>query len=72
MFEYTYVVIPTVDITDDMVDESQNGPYSIRSSLDGTQSILKFATLFPKSVKGYVKYTHAEILQFLEDNKAAW
>ena len=67
-----YVVIPTIEIVDSMIEEAIESPYSIRKSLDGSLAILKFNTSFPNSMGGYLKYTHAEILQYLTDNKASW
>lgn len=70
MINSTYVIIPTVDITDEMVEQSVNEPATIRYSVDGSKALLKFTTPFPSSTKGYIKYTHIQILQQLA--QAEW
>lgn len=70
--ESTYVVIDYDLIIDDMVNESIGNETSYKKSLDETKAILKFNKKHPNSMKGYKKYTHSEILQFLIDNDADW
>lgn len=67
-----YVVINMDLITDDMINESLNTESSFRKSLDGTQAILKFNTLHPSSMSGFIKYDHAKMLQFLTNNIIEW
>lgn len=68
----TYVIIPTDDITEDMIAESCHNNYAFRTNSDGSDAILKFCAAYPNTVAGYPKYSHNEILQYLEDNKIAW
>ena len=66
----SYIVINTIDITDEMIHDSLNTADSFRRSLDGTKGILKFDTPFPGIMEGYIKHTAEEILEILDD--AAW
>lgn len=68
----TYVIIPTVNIVNEMVEEALESPTSIRTSLDGSQSILKFSTPFPSTMGGYTKYSHSEMLDYLATNTVDW
>lgn len=67
-----YAVLPTKDITQEMINESLNNNDTIRMSLDCTCAILKFYEQYPNTVGGYQKYNHSEMLQYLEDNKLEW
>ncbi len=67
-----YVVLNEVDVTHAMVEESVNGHDTYRKALDGTQSILKFNKRHPNEMSGRLKYTHTEILQYLEMNSISW
>lgn len=68
----TYVVIDVDSIIQDMIEESIGNENSFRKSLDGTKAILKFNTKYPNTMKGYRKYNHKEILQFLTNNVSDW
>lgn len=70
--EYTYVVIDTDLIINDMINESIGNESSYRKSLDRSKSILKFNLKHPNTMAGYTKYTGLEILQFLSDNTLDW
>jgi len=62
----TFVIIPTVEITDDMVNESLNSTTSMRKNVDESKSILKFSGIcFPNSCVGYNKYNYEEIQEIL-------
>ena len=70
--EKVYVVIPTDDIVQEMIEEScHNGP-TFRRSLDGNLSILKFCNPFPNTMGGREKKTRIEIMAYLVDNAADW
>lgn len=60
-----YCIVSANDITNDMIAEAVNEATSLRYSLDGAKAILKFATPFPNSMKGYAKYTAEEMLSIL-------
>ena len=70
--EKVYVVIPTDDIVQEMVEESCHTEATFRRSLDGELSILKFCTPFPNTMGGREKKSHAEILAYLAANAADW
>lgn len=72
MNEYTYVVIDTVDIMDEMFEHSIENEGTFRTSLDGTQAILTFCTEHPDHMAGKIKYTQAEMLQYLINNSELW
>lgn len=67
-----YVVIPTDEITQEMVTESINKENTIRMCNDCSFSILKFDTMFPNTMSGRIKKTHAQILDFLKVNSFEW
>jgi hypothetical protein len=72
MIHKTYIVIPVDDITEAMIQESCHTAYTFRKSLDGSQAILKFCMSYPNTMAGYHKYSHSEILAYLELNKGDW
>jgi hypothetical protein len=61
-----YCIVDTVDVIDNMIDESLEKKETLRYSLDGSKVILKFTTKFPNTMAGYTKYTHDEILEILK------
>ncbi len=66
----TYIIKPTVDITQAMVDVCQeNSLTTLTNSTDG-RSVLKWQGTDPPMFSGDTKYTHSEIL--LEMDKAEW
>ena len=67
-----YVVINTVDITNAMIAESVGDHSSIVYCLAKAQAILEFNVAFPNTMGGRTKYTYAQIVQYLIDNKVAW
>jgi hypothetical protein len=67
-----YVVLNTNEIKMSMVDESLNSVECIRTSLDGSKSILKFCCKFPETMSGHTKLTHEQIRIYLETNNIEW
>jgi hypothetical protein len=62
----TYIIIPTVDLTDNMINESLNTPTTFRKSIDESKSLLKFhGTCYPVTCAGYEKYSYEEIIIIL-------
>lgn len=70
MIDTTYVIVPTEELTDTMISYSINESEYIRYSLDNSKAILKYSSKFPDVAKGYVKYSHKEIL--IELTKSEW
>ncbi len=68
----TYVVIDTVLIVQDMIEECLETEGTLRKSLDGTKSILKFCVMYPNTMAGHIKFTQEEMLQYLVDNTVEW
>jgi len=68
----TYVVIDLNMVTALMIEEGIGEEDTVRQSLDGSKAILKFSTKYPNTMSGFKKYTHTEILQFLQDNTLTW
>lgn len=68
----TYVVIDTILIIQDMIEECLETQGSIRKSLDGSKAILKFHVMYPNTMAGHIKYTQEEMLQYLADNTVEW
>jgi len=68
----TFIIIPENDVTEMMIMCSLNNENTYRKSLDGTLAILKFDHAHPDCAAGLVKYTHEEILLYLEDNEGVW
>lgn len=60
-----YCIVSVNDITNDMIAEAVNDADSLRYSVDNTKAVLKFATSFPNSMKGYIKYSTEDILPIL-------
>ena len=60
-----YCIVPTDEITQDMVNESTMNAADIRYSVDGASAILKFDKQFPNTMFGYNKFTHSEILSVI-------
>jgi hypothetical protein len=65
MINQTFVIIPIVDITEVMIDESLNTDTTYRKSLDESKGLLKFSVPHPNTMAGHVKYNHEEILEIL-------
>jgi len=70
--EKVYVVIPTDDIVQEMIEESCHAGPTFRRSLDGELSILKFFTPFPNTMGGREKKSHEEILAYIAANSVNW
>jgi hypothetical protein len=68
----TYIVINENDITESILKESTNTADMYRLCLDRTLAVLKFAERHPDCCVGLKKYTHDEILAYLETNSADW
>ena len=67
----TFVIVPTVDLTDTMIAASLNILQTIRQSVDGSKSLLKFPGIScPDVCAGYVKYRYSEIIVILQE--AEW
>lgn len=62
-----YTILNTVDITQNIMDESANCNHS-RKSVDGTKTIIKFDNPFPNTMAGHIKYTHEEVLVIIGNN----
>ena len=67
-----YVIINTIDITQDMIDESIHHDSTFRVSLDGSEAILKFESEYPNTMAGRTKLTLDEIKAYLVTNTADW
>lgn len=71
MSECCYVILPTADATQGMVDDCvQTSLGTLRQSLDGIQCVLKYHPPKPASLSAYTELTHAQALT--EMAKAAW
>ena len=68
----TYVIILEKDVTDMVIICSLNSEGTYRKSLDGTQALFKFDHPHPNCCAGDIKYTHSEILDYLETNSIDW
>jgi len=64
MNDKTYVIVPFGDVTQQMIDDSQETSTStLRHSIEGVDSVvLKWQGATPASLSSYTTYTHAEIL----------
>ena len=61
-----YIIIPTSEVTDDIISISINTNLSnTRKSLDGTKTILKFNTQVSNIFDAYQKCSHDEIIRIL-------
>ena len=69
---FTYIIVNTNEVTDDMVNQSMNKSDVARYSNDGNTAILKFNTKFPSTMAGYAKFTIEELTSYLEDNALDW
>ena len=66
-----YTIINTADVTDEMIDNSNiTSKDTMRKSIDGTKSLLKFSGSTPECFDGYTIYTEAETLE--EIKKEEW
>jgi len=68
-----YVIIESSDV--DLVSFSQvleTSAASLRYSVDGTKSFVKFAGNTPSFLDGKTQYTHSEILAILNDVNGEW
>jgi len=64
----SYVIVPLVDLTDTMINQSSNGVNTMRHSLDNTKVMLMFASKHPDIMAGYRKYTLQEIAEVMEED----
>ena len=65
-----YIVINLSDVTDEMIDNALESRDSLRLSLDGSKTILKWDGETPDCFDGINTYTHTEILEELA--KSDW
>lgn len=71
MSDCTYVMVPTVDVTPAMVTAAQQTSMAtLRKSLDGTLSVLKYHAPQSPEFAGYTEYTHAQIVVVMQT--VAW
>jgi len=68
----TYILIDKVDITQTILSLSSQTASSIKYSQCCTKAILKFSSPYLDELKGIQKYTHEQILQYIEDNEMMW
>ena len=68
----TYAIINIDTLTQNMLEESVNSDKEYRLSLDKNLVILKFKIKHPNSLSGIKKYSHVEILIFLNQNIIQW
>jgi len=50
----------------------ENNKNTLRLSLDGTQTILKFKGNTPTFLDGYTQYTHSEIIEIINNPDNGW
>ena len=66
MSDYTYVILPTADVTQAIIDVCvQTSMDTLRKSLDGTEAVLKYLGDKPSILDPYTDYTHAEIIPIM-------
>ena len=66
-----WIIINVSDITDEMIDNAlETSLDTLRKSLDGTKTILKWDGDTPSCFDGLTTYTHSEILEELA--KSEW
>ena len=65
----TYVIVPFVDVTQEMIDACAETSFdTLRHTTEGTDRvILKWTGSTPPVMVGYTQYNHEEILAELED-----
>jgi len=69
--EKTYCIVPTSDLTQQMVDDCvETSLDTLRRNNDDTKAVLKYEGSKPSSLTEYTTYTHAEIL--VEMAKPEW
>ena len=67
----TYVIIPTAELTQQMVDDCVETTIdTVRKSVDTTLCVLKYNGDKPASIAAYTDYTHEQIL--VEMAKPEW
>jgi len=65
----TYVILNVSDVTDEMLQNSMQKRI-IRTSIDGTKTVLKWVGDTPTCFDGMTTYNHSEILAEL--TKSTW
>jgi len=68
-----YIIYDTSKIDEIIFSEViENNKNTLRLSLDGTQTILKFKGNTPTFLDGYPQYTHSEIIEIINNLDNGW
>lgn len=69
----TYVIFDSRDVSSiNFAEVMETSADTLRYSIDGSQTILKFIGTTPNFLKGETQYTHTEICAILEDPINGW
>lgn len=71
-----YVIVPTGDITNEMINNAKESYYTtgatLRTSTDGLKSLFKIKQPISAVFNGYHWYNEAEVKQVLDDPEGEW
>jgi hypothetical protein len=70
----TYAIIPTTALTEELIAQVRQGSIdSVRTSTDGNSAIVSWIGDTPSKLVAYTFiYTHAEMLQIVNDKNGIW
>ena len=68
----TYIIVTADKLNDINFNEVVEEKKTIRYNLDNTEFIVKFKGDVPSDLKEYKKYTHSEIIKFINNPDNGW